>query len=209
MLPSPLRYIVIEGPIGVGKTTLARRLACRMAGRTLLEDPAENPFLRGFYRDPARYALPAQLSFLLARANQLRDLAQSDLFAGVTLADFMLEKDPLFAELNLAPDELRLYQAVYLHLQPVAPTPDLVVYLQAPPPTLLRRIHRRGRDYERDMDMDYLARLARRYAQFFRDYRAAPVLVVDTERYDFADREGDLELLLARLASLDASRSHL
>jgi deoxyguanosine kinase len=208
-LPGHLRYVVVEGPIGVGKTTLAHRLAERVGAGILLEDPGANPFLPAFYREPARYALHTQLSFLLQRANQVRALAQSDLFATTTVADFMLAKDPLFAALNLEPDELRLYSEVYRHLQLAAPAPDLVIYLQAPAATLLERVRRRGRDYESTMAIDYLARLAVRYAEFFRDYTAAPLIVVDAENLNFVDRENDFDLLLSQICAMNGARVHL
>src|SRR5438874_1157977 len=169
------RYIVVEGPIGAGKTTLARELAIKLHGETLFEQPDENPFLARFYDDMARFALPTQLTFLFQRADQLRGLAQLDFFRRPTVADFLLDKDPLFARLNLSDDEYALYEKVYAHLKPQTPTPDLVVYLQAPVTTLIERVHRRGVDFERAIPADYLARLADAYTRFFYRYEDAPL----------------------------------
>ena len=145
-LPDKYRYIVVEGPIGVGKTTLARAISDAVGATLMLEDPDRNPFLPRFYDDPDRYALPAQLFFLFQRIDQVSELNQSDLFRRATVADFMLEKDPLFARLNLKDEELRLYEQIYSHLKPQAPAPDLVIYLQAAPDTLLERGSRRFED---------------------------------------------------------------
>ena len=170
------RYVVIEGPIGAGKTTLARALAHHLHADTLLELPDENPFLARFYEDMARYALPAQLNFLFQRVDQLRGLAQLDMFARSTVADFLFDKDPLFARLTLSDDEFALYDKIYTHLKPQTPVPDLVVYLQAPVDTLVDRVHRRGVEFERQMPEVYLARLADAYARFFYSYDDAPLL---------------------------------
>src|SRR5690242_2540914 len=142
-LPDKYRYVVVEGPIGAGKTSLARALCARTGGAALLEDPDVNPFLAGFYQDRARYALPTQLYFLFQRATQLRTLSQPDLFAGITIADFMIDKDSLFARLTLSDDEYSLYRQVYEQLKPQAPAPDLVIYLQASPEKLIERVRRR------------------------------------------------------------------
>jgi deoxyadenosine/deoxycytidine kinase len=202
------RYIAIEGPIGAGKTSLARRLAGRLGARALLEQPDANPFLPRFYLDRSRYALPAQLFFLFQRVDQLRAAAQPDLFAGLTVADFLLEKDPLFAGLTLAGDELALYQRIYDALRPQAPRPDLVIYLHAAAPTLLERVHRRSVDYEYPISEPYLAALAEAYGRFFYQYADAPLLVVNSERLDFVTRDQDLEVLVAHIAGMRGSREY-
>ena len=205
-LPEKYRYIVIEGPIGAGKTSLARVMSERMGGSAMLEDPDSNPFLPGFYQDRARYALPTQLFFLFQRANQVRALKQPDLFSGLTIADFMLDKDLLFARLTLNDDEFALYRQVYAQLKPQAPDPDLVIYLQASTETLIERVRRRGVAYERDIPDDYLARLAETYARFFYQYNASPVLIVNSENLNFVDQPGDFALLLQRVAAMRGPR---
>jgi len=203
---SRFRYIVIEGPIGAGKTSLAQRLAERLEGETLLERPELNPFLPKFYQEPDRYALQNQLFFLFQRIQQLRELKQLDLFGHITVADFLLDKDPLFARLTLSADELHLYQQIYDTLKPQAPRPDLVVYLQAQPETLIQRVKKRGRDYERQMAEDYLAALGDSYSRFFYHYVEAPVLIVNSEHLNFVDRDRDLELLLERISNMRGGR---
>jgi Deoxynucleoside kinases len=205
-LPDKYRYIVIEGPIGAGKTSLARALADACGGSLVLEDPDANPFLPRFYQNAERYALPAQLFFLFQRVNQLRELNQSDLFRGLAISDFMLDKDPLFAALTLKDDELMLYRQVYAHLQPQVPPPDLVIYLQASPATLVERVRRRGSSYEQNIGDEYLVRLADAYARFFHEYSAAPLLIVNSDHLNFVESREALELLLARIGSMRGPR---
>ena len=205
-LPDKYRYVVVEGPIGAGKTSLARVLGASAGGSVVLEDPDSNPFLPGFYQDRARYALPTQLYFLFQRANQMRALSQPDLFARLTVVDFLPEKDALFARLNLNDDEFALYQQVSERAGPRAPAPDLVIYLQASPETLIERVRHRGIAYERGIPDEYLAQLAEAYARFFYRYDAAPLLIVNSDNLNFADEPGDLDLLLQRIAALRGPR---
>lgn len=200
------RYIVVEGPIGVGKTSLARRLAGHVNAELLLENPAQNPFLARFYQDMERYALSTQLFFLFQRLNQLRDLAQIDMFSRVTVADFLLDKDPLFARLTLSNDELHLYQQIYAVLSPQAPRPDLVIFLQAQTGTLVDRVRRRGAEFERPISEAYLALVAENYNRFFYHYTGTPVLIVNSERLNFIDRPADFGLLLERIAGMRGQR---
>jgi deoxyadenosine/deoxycytidine kinase len=205
-LPEKYRYIVVEGPIGAGKTSLARLLAEKSGSTALLEDPAANPFLPGFYEDSARYALPTQLFFLFQRINQVRDLNQADLFRRATVSDFMLDKDLLFASLTLSDDELALYQQIYTQMKPQAAVPDLVIYLQASTETLIERVRRRAVNYERAISEDYLLRLAESYARFFYQYDAAPVLIVNSEHLNFVDTPADFDLLLQRITAMRGAR---
>ena len=200
------RYIVVEGPIGAGKTSLARTLAHRLGGEELFERPEDNPFLPRFYEDMARYALPTQLTFLFQRVDQLRGLTQLDLFRRATVADFLLDKDPLFARLNLGDAEYTLYEKVWSQLRLEAPVPDLVIYLQAPVETLIERVHRRGVGHEQRISEHYLARLADAYSRYFYQYDAAPLLIVNSERLNFVDNADHVSLLLARMTAMRGPR---
>jgi deoxyguanosine kinase len=203
---SKYHYIVIEGPIGVGKTSLARRLAERLKSELVLERPEQNPFLPRFYQDMPRFALPTQLFFLFQRTSQLRELAQMDLFQHVTVSDFLLDKDPLFARLTLSADELHLYQRIYDALKPHAPNPDLVIYLQAQPATLYERVRGRGVEFERPITAEYLAVLADSYSRFFYHYSGSPVLIVNSERLNFVHQDDDLDLLIGRVGAMRGNR---
>ena len=201
-------YVVVEGPIGVGKTTLAKKLAQSFGSDLLLEGASENPFLEKFYENPQAAALPTQLHFLLQRAKQLRQMKQEDMFAPVRVADFLIEKDRLFAELTLDEDELDLYEQVYANLTLDAPTPDLVVYLQAPVEVLLERINKRGLKYEQFIETGYLERLCDTYVQFFYQYNDAPLLIVNAADIDFANNEDDYQLLLERIMKNRSGRHY-
>jgi deoxyadenosine/deoxycytidine kinase len=192
-------YIVVEGPIGVGKTSLARRLAESFETDLLLEGAEDNPFLERFYEDPRSGALPAQLFFLFQRARQIQAMRQADMFQPVRVSDFLMQKDRLFAELTLDADELQLYDQVYNHLTGDAPVPDLVIYLQAPEDVLLKRIAKRGIRYERKIDAGYLRRLSEAYARMFLYYEAAPLLIVNAAHIDLVDNEDDFQSLLEQI----------
>lgn len=201
-------YIVVEGPIGIGKTTLARRLAESFGSELLLEGPEDNPFLDKFYRDPGSVAFQTQLFFLFQRAQQMHELKQGDMFQPVRVADFIMEKDRLFAEITLDADEFRLYQQVYEHLTVDAPTPDLVIYLQAPTDILLKRIGIRGRKYERHFDAKYLQRLAESYMRFFHDYHSSPLLIVNAAEIDLANNDEHYQMLLEQVLKVKSGRHY-
>ena len=205
-LPEKYRYIVVEGPIGVGKTTLARAISEASGASLMLEEPGANPFLPRFYENAERYALPTQLFFLFQRVDQLARLNQADLFQRATVADFMLEKDALFARLNLKDDELKLYEQIYQHLKLQAPLPDLVIYLQAAPDTLIERVQRRGAPYEKDIPEPYLIGLAETYTRFFYQYDGAPLLIVNSDRLNFVESDNALALLMERIAGMRGPR---
>lgn len=200
------RYIVVEGPIGVGKTSLAKRLAESFDSDLILEQAHENPFLERFYRNRRSAALPTQLFFLFQRARKIEEIRQSDLFSPVRISDFLMEKDRLFAELNLDSNELSLYDQVYQTLELDPPTPDLVVYLQAPPNVLLHRVASRGVPYEQFIDAAYLGRLGEAYARFFHEYDAGPLLIVNATAIDPVHRDSDYQELLDVICRIKRGR---
>ena len=203
------RHIAVEGPIGVGKSTLAVRLAQHLGAEPMLERPAENPFLQRFYADMPGYAFQTQLFFLLQRWEQMQVLAQPSVFGTAVVSDFMFAKDAIFARLNLNDEEHRLYQQMVAHLALSVREPDLVIWLQAPTSTLLQRIRRRAITMEQDIAPDYLERLAEGYAAHFQSYDGAPVFAVATELFNPADRETDFALLIDRLAAFQGWRGYL
>lgn len=204
----PPNYIAVEGPIGVGKTTLAKKLAETFNYAIQLEEAENNPFLEKFYRDPQRAALAAQLFFLFQRGQKLQELRQADLFESVRVADFLIEKDPLFARLNLDPDEYRLYEKVYQQLTIDAPRPDLVIYLQASTDVLLDRIDSRGIPYERAIDRSYLERLNEVYSEFFLYYDDAPLLIVNASEIDLANSVRDYRQLVDYMLDIRSGRHY-
>jgi deoxyadenosine/deoxycytidine kinase len=201
------RYIAIEGPIGVGKTTLATALAERLSGRLVLEAVEENPFLPGFYQDRRKHAFQAQLFFLLSRFQQQQELFQQDLFSQVTVADYLFAKDRIFASLTLEPNELALYERVWQALGARVVRPDLVVYLQARPEVLAARIRKRGREFERNVTPEYVDSVSRAYGDFFFHYEETPLLVVNTSDIDLGD-EADLGALEREIRRHRRGRLH-
>ena len=205
---TPPTFIAVEGSIGVGKTTLAKRLAASFNYATLLEDAEENPFLEKFYRNREQAALATQLFFLFQRAQKIQDMRQTDIFEPARIADFLVEKDPLFARINLDRDEYQLYEKVYQQLTIDAPKPDLVVYLQAPTDVLLSRIDTRGLQIERGIDRDYLERLNEVYSEFFLYYDDAPLLIVNASEIDLANSEADYKDLVNYLLDIRSGRHY-
>ncbi len=203
-----LKYIAVEGPIGVGKTSLAQRLADEFGSSLLLEQVEENPFLERFYQNPREAALSTQLYFLLRRTKQLQEFKQADIFSPVKVADFLIEKDRLFAQVTLNASEYDLYEQVYSHLTIDAPTPDLVVYLQAPVEVLLQRVRKRGRGYERLIESAYLEQLNEAYARFFYDYEDAPCLIVNASEIDFINNDKDYDQLLQEIMNFEAGKRY-
>ncbi len=201
-------FIVVEGPIGVGKTSLARRLGATFGSELLLEGAADNPFLERFYRSPRRHALQTQLFFLLQRTQQIQELRQADMFEPVRVADYLMEKDRLFARLTLDREELVLYEQVYSHLAVDAPAPDLVIYLQAPVDVLQKRIARRGIASERRIEQSYLRSLCDAYTEFFHYYDAAPLLIVNAAEINLIDSEADYRALVDTLSNVRKGRHY-
>lgn len=200
------RFIVVEGPIGVGKTSLARRLAESLGGEVLLEQVDDNPFLERFYREGKGAALPAQLYFLFQRAKSLEELRQDDLFASVRVGDFHIDKDRLFASVNLNADELALYEQMHEKMQIDTRVPDLVIYLQASVDALQRRIARRGVPHDRFLDRGYLERVADAYARYYHDYDEAPLLIVNASAIDPIGNDADYAQLLDRVITTTSGR---
>jgi len=204
----PPTYIAIEGPIGVGKTTLAHRLAAAFNYQILLEDAHENPFLDRFYQNRRQAALATQLFFLFQRAQKMEDLRQQDIFEPVRVSDFLIEKDPLFARVNLDADEYQLYEKVYQQLTIDAPQPDLVIYLQASSDRLIERIERRGNESERNIDREYLEALNEVYSEFFLYYDAAPLLIVNANEIDLAQGDEAFHHLVNYLLDIKNGRHY-
>jgi len=204
----PPSFIAVEGPIGVGKTSLAKKLADTFNYQTLLEESQRNPFLERFYRNPSEAALATQLFFLFQRAQTIQDMRQNDIFAPVRVADFLIEKDPLFAKINLGPDEYPLYEKVYQQLTIDAPRPDLVIYLQASTDTLLSRIRQRGHAHEKGIDVAYLERLNEVYSEFFLYYDDSPLLIVNANEIDLVSGEKDYLQLVDYLLDIRGGRHY-
>ena len=204
----PPAYIAVEGPIGVGKTTLAKRLAASFNYQTVLEDAEDNPFLERFYQNRKQAALATQLFFLFQRAQQIQDIRQADIFQPVRVSDFLIEKDPLFARINLDSDEYQLYEKVFRQLTIDAPTPDLVIYLQASTDVLLSRIENRGVAYEHGIDREYLEALNEVYSEFFLYYDGAPLLIVNASEIDLANSDRDYEHLVDYMLDIRSGRHY-
>jgi len=202
------RFIVVEGPIGVGKTTLARKLAQTFQGELVLEDAENNPFLERFYQDPRAAALPTQLYFLFQRHRQMQALMQCDMFTPITVSDYLIDKDRLFAEATLTNDELDLYVQAFQHLALSHPQPDLVIYLQAPAQVLMRRVRQRGRAVEAPIRAEYLQRIVDAYTQFFHYYSASPLLIVNASGLDLINDQDDYQTLLERIDCTRSGRNY-
>ncbi len=206
--PKIPRYIAIEGPIGVGKSSLAKLLAQKYASRLVKEEVEGNPFLERFYENPRKFAFQTQLFFLLSRYRQQRELAQGDLFEAGLVCDYILAKDKIFALINLEDDEISLYESIYKLLVSTLPKPDLVIYLQARPEVLLSRVRKRGIAYERNISLDYLRTLSDAYNEYFFHYNETPLLVVNTSEIDFVESPRDLEHLVREVKSVKRGTQH-
>lgn len=203
---TPPGFIAIDGPIGVGKTTLAKRLASDFQGQLILEEASDNPFLDKFYKDPKAFALPTQLYFLFQRSKALKNISQSDMFSPCRIADYIMHKDQLFAEATLDKDELDLYQQVYANLTIDAPKPDLVVYLQAPTDVLIERIEKRGEEFEQQISSDYLTKINHAYTEYFHYYDQSPLLIVNASGLDIVNNEADYAQLKERILNTRSGR---
>jgi len=202
------RYIAVEGPIGVGKTSLARYLAKVFQARLVLEEADKNPFLERFYEDREKYAFQTQIFFLLSRYRQQRELLQGNLFEMNVVSDYIFQKDKIFAYINLEEDELKLYESLYRLLGANVPRPDLVIYLQAKPEVLLARIKKRSHPFEKNISLDYLKTLSEAYNEFFFHYRETPLLVVNTSEIDFVESKRDLEHIIKEIKNIKKGVQH-
>ena len=200
------KYIAVEGPIGAGKTSLTRLLGAHFGKEILLEEPDTNPFLEEFYRDKERYALAVQLNFFLRRVEQINQVKQMNLFNSGTVADFLIEKDPIFARLNLSNDELKLYRQIFEYLKPNMPVPDLVIYLQASPMKLIERVKTRGKVYEKNVTKEYITSVFVEYQKFFHSYDTAPILIVNSDNLNFVDKTAHFDMLLERIFRMRSPR---
>jgi deoxyguanosine kinase len=205
-VPERFRHIVVEGAIGVGKSSLARRLGRHLGADLMLEKPQDNPFLERFYADPSRNAFQTQLFFLFQRMEQMRELSQPGMFSRGVVSDFLFAKDSLFAALTLSAEEYRLYTQIHAQIATQVPEPDLVLWLRASPATLLGRVRQRAIGMERAISVDYLARLSDAYSDHFERYQGAPVLAIDTDRFNPAHSDADFEALLGRIAHFKGPR---
>ena len=202
------KYIIIEGPIGVGKTSLSNKLALEWDADLVLENVDDNPFLSKFYKNPREVSLQTQLYFLLTRTRQVQAFKQQDIFSNARVSDFMLQKDRLFAQVTLNNEEYDLYDQLYSYMAVDIPKPDLIIYLQAPINTLIKRIKKRGRDFEKYIDAEYLERLNSMYLKFFNTYNASPLLIVNAEDIDFINNENDYKNLLDKIYSIEKGRHY-
>ena len=202
------KYIIIEGPIGVGKTSLSNKLALEWDADLVLENIDDNPFLSKFYKNPREVSLQTQLYFLLTRTRQVQAFKQQDIFSNTRVSDFMLQKDRLFAQVTLNNEEYDLYDQLYSYMTVDIPKPDLIIYLQAPASTLMKRIKKRGRDFEKYIDTEYLERLNAMYLKFFNTYNASPLLIINAEDIDFVNNKNDYKNLLDKIYSIDKGRHY-
>lgn len=202
-MPAKLTYIAVEGPIGVGKTTLAKALGSALNARVILEEAEANPFLPSFYRNPKRYAFHTQLAFLVSRCRQQREIFQRDLFHQTTVADYLYDKDRIFASITLGEEEFRLYNRIAALLDSDLPKPSMIIFLQASAEALMARIRKRGRDFEAPMELGYLHRVCEAYNRHFFDYAQAPLLIVNTDEVNVAEDPAELQELLRQMSLLE------